>query len=801
MKVPISWLRELVDFDATPEDLAEKLTFSGVEVEGIEKTGSDYTNVVVGEITAITRHPGADRLRLCRVNDGRQEVAVVCGADNFKVGDKAPLARIGAKLANGMVIKETQIRGEISFGMLCAEDELGLSDDHSGIMVLPPDSRAGTPFARIAGEPDTVLDLEITWNRPDCLSMIGIAREAAALYGSRVKLPGVKYPEAGRPVKGYVRVAIKDPELCPRYTARVITDIKQRPSPQWMQRRLSMCGVRPINNVVDITNYVLLECGQPLHAFDCELVRDKQIIVRRASPGEKMKTLDGSLRNLAPEMLVIADAERAVALAGVMGGEGSEINDGTKNVLLESAAFDPASIHGTSAALGLGTESSYRFERGVDVEGVDWASRRATALMVELADAVAAKGVVDAYPNPRKGRKIKCRFGKVRDLIGADISNQKIVSILKSVQLKVEKAGKSDCIVTAPSFRRDLEIEADLVEEIARLNGLDKVPAIPPVAVVVPDAGDSASQAKDRLINDLVSLGLSQVVNYSFTSRELLDLFGGDTEGRRAVLPNPVSSDHGVMRDSLLPQMVETLGRNLARQVSDACFFEAGKVFFKESDRHIGEEERVCIGIMGKKIRPLLDRKRPVSADEVFLWLKGIVQAICRMEHVQDVDFQPLDKSCFRQGYAVLVLINREPCGEMGILSEDIASKWRMIEPVGIAEIREMPVISAVFRQMSIRPLPQYPSVDRDIAMIVPVGMKHEEIVKVIWKSAPGELTKVELFDIFTSKEMGEGFKSVAYALTYMSRKRTLTDEEANSYHQTIKEVLKKELGVQIRES
>ena len=359
MKVPLSWLKEYVDCDVAPEELGDKLTFSGIEVEGIEEVGADYVGMVVGEVTSIAPHPGADRLRLCRVNDGTQEVAVVCGAFNFEVGDKVPFAPAGAKLPDGTKIKRAKIRGEESLGMLCAEDELGISDDHSGIMILPHDVAAGTPLSAVLGPPETVLTLEITWNRPDCLSMIGIAREVAALCGGTLRLPSVDYPESDESVEDYAGVAIEDPQGCPRYTARALSKVVLGASPLWMQRRLTLAGVRPISNVVDITNYVLLECGQPLHAFDHSLLSEGQIVVRRAAEGETMATLDDIERSLTPEMVVIADAERPVALAGIMGGAGTEIREDTKTVLLESASFDPARIHvmGNSAGGEAGREA------------------------------------------------------------------------------------------------------------------------------------------------------------------------------------------------------------------------------------------------------------------------------------------------------------------------------------------------------------------------------------------------------------------------------------------------------------
>jgi len=801
MKVPVSWLKAYVDSEATPEQLAERLTFSGMEVGGIEKIGAHYEGVVVGEILAIDRHPSADRLTICRVHDGQKECRVVCGATNFTVGDKAPFAGVGASLPSGITIRKAKIRGEASEGMLCAEDELAISKDHSGLMLLPRDVRTGTPLNEILGPPDAVIDLEITWNRSDCLCIIGVAREVAALFGSKLKLPSVDFLEAGEPVDALTQVTIDDAVGCPRYTARVLTGATLKPSPFWMQRRLSLCGCRPINNVVDITNYVMLECGQPLHSFDYTLLANHEIIVRRARAGEKMATLDGIDRPITPAELLIADGHRPVAIAGVMGGAGSEIRDETHDVLLESACFDPATIHKTSVRLGLSTEASARFERSVDIGGVDWASRRAAALMVDLAGAVAAQGVVDVYPGQPAARTVTCRYQRTRDLIGVELADDKIASILESLELPMERRNRESCTVRVPTFRPDITLEADLIEEVARIHGLDQVPEAMPQAKVVPDADDAPTRAVMACRANLVGLGLCETMNYSFLSQDLLDTFGVDDAARRVVLPNPVSSDYAVMRNSLVPQMVDSLGRNLSRQVLDAAFFEIGKVFMKDDKGAIKEEDRLCIGLMGKVGRGQLDARRPVDPDEMFLWIKGIVQAICASQHLEGMEFARIEKSGMESGWAVSISLGGRPCGVMGLLAEPIRRKWRLAEPVAVAEMSLRPVLARMSRVPQAKVVPAYPSITRDVAMFVNRDVTHEDVLKVIWKSAPPELTEVKLFDIFVTKVVGEARKSLAYSLIYRSLERTLTDEDANRYHEEIKKSLKSRLGAEIRES
>lgn len=802
MKIPISWLREYVDFDATPEELGARLTFSGIELEGIHSVGSTYDGIIVGEVAHVAPHPGADRLKLCRVNNGVEEVGVVCGADNYKVGDKVPFIPAGCVLPDGTKIKKAKIRGEQSCGMMCAEDELGLSADHSGIMILDSGLAPGTPFSEVMGPPETVLELEVTWNRPDCLSIIGVAREVAALYGTTLKKPAVDLVESDFAAQDAARIIVEDTEGCPRYTARVLRDLKPGPSPLWMQRRLEHCGIRPISNIVDITNYVLLECGQPLHAFDYDrLARGKdiaEVTVRRARSGEKMITLDGLERELDSEMLLITDAGQPVALAGVMGGAGSEIVDETNMVLLESACFCPSSIHLVSSRLGLSTESSHRFERGVDISSVEWASARAAALLVEHAGAKVDKGVIDIYPVPVEPRYVRCRGNRVRNLLGVDVGNEEIVSILESLQIAVVDVDGDDFSAVAPVFRRDLEIEADIIEEIVRMYGLDRIPDIVPRAMIVPSAEDNVSRAFHVCRTNLVGLGLSEIMNYSFVSDTLLSVFGAD-DGSRVRIPNPVSKEHDMLRNSLLPQMVEALGRNSFHQVESARLFEIGRVFFRGGEPAIGEEDRLSIGLMGDVGQSGICLKGTESPERMYLAAKGILEAIFISLHVGDYGFQPVDKLYIQDGTGVSVSINGHICGVMGLLSDKIRSDWRMTGPVAVAEIAIRLLIRAVYERPDIAEVPVYPGISRDMALLVKEHVTHEEIMKVVRKHAPSELTDVKLFDIYTGEGVASGMKSLAYTLVYRSLERTLTDEDANGHHEMLKEALKNELNVEIR--
>ena len=824
MRVPLSWLKEFVNVDASPEELADRLTFSGLEVEGIDVIGSDFKGIVVGEVLCMEPHPQADNLFLCSVHNGQEAVQVVCGAHNFGVGDKVPFAGIGTTLPNGQKIELVKIRGAESRGILCAEDDLGISDDHSGLLILPVDLPAGKRFSELAGPPEPVLVIEVTPNRPDCLSVIGVAREVAALYGKRLKLPSIKFNEAGKSVKSFTTVRVEDTEACPRYTARILSDVSVGPSPLWMRMRLIQCGIRPINNVVDITNYVMLECGQPLHAFDHALLEKGCIVVRRAKPAERIMTLDQEERGLTQEMLLITDAQKAVAVAGVMGGASSGILETTRTVLLESACFKPSVVRKSSRTLGLSTESSYRFEHGVDIQLADWASRRTAALMIELTGAKAARGVIDLFPVKPKERKLVCRFDRVRKLLGMDISDDRISGIFESLMLAVAHRNEKSCAVQVPTFRMDLENEADLIEEVARIHGLDKIPVPAPRCRIVSGAGDELIRAAIRCRSHLVGLGLSEIMNYSFVSEQLLNLFGPEMAGQRVILPRPVSKEYAILRDSLLPQMGETLGRNRSRQVPEAGFFEMGRVFFRKQDKQVTlcEEDRLAIGLMGPVGRYGLNKRKPLTEEDLFLWLKGILESLYGAlsvhgdsieaggRHAGGPTFRPLSGKidlaqafpvcCLEKNREIIIFFDGVPCGILGLLNAAIRKEWRLPEPIAVLEMRLQPVLRQVFETPLVKRPPVYPSVVRDMAIVAERHITHEDIVEAIWNIAPKELTDIELFDIYDIQRVKVGYKSMAYSLTYCSLDRTLTDDEVNTLHTAITAGIRKKIKVEIRE-
>jgi phenylalanyl-tRNA synthetase beta chain len=806
MKVPLSWLREYVEINEPVRQVADRLTFAGIEVEAIHTIGSACDGIVVGEVRDVQKHPNADKLTVCRVFDGRQELQVVCGAPNVKAGGKYPFAPAGVTMPDGTLkIKAARLRGVESSGMLCSEVELLLSEDHSGLMTLDPKWAAGTPLAAVIGPPDTVFELEITPNRPDLLSLIGIARELAAIYGHALKMPdlgGLHAPALGetlrrdRPKAEFTKhITVEDPDGCPRYTARFLANIRIGPSPDWMQQRLQRAGVRAINNVVDITNYVMLETGQPLHAFDQVLLAGGCVAVRRARAGEKMVTLDGVERDLTPDDLLITDAERPVALAGIMGGAGSEVRGETTSVLLESACFKPTVVRTTSRRLGLSTESSYRFERGVDIGGAEWASRRAAQLMAEFAGALVAEDAIDVYPSPRPARKIVCRFDRVRSLVGVGAPNEEIIRTFRALELNVEDESEESCEVRVPSFRGDLESEVDLVEEFARLHGLDNIPSNAPRAQIDPAADDRPARALADLRTRLVGLGLREICNYSLVSEPLLNLFDPGDAPRRILLPKPITADQSVLRTALIPQMVETLGRNRAHQADEAALFEVGRVFLRDAP----EETRLAIGIMGPVGRSGLDIRRAADPEETFLWLKGLWERLAASSRVagatlREAALPGMDRGCE-------IVADGKAAGRLGLVKSAIRKEWRLSDPVAVLEVAADILLRSFGRIAQFSAIPAYPSVERDVALVAGEAVRAEEIERIVRAAAPKELESIRLFDIFRGGSIGAGKRSLAYALTYRSAERTLTDEEVNGYHDGVKAALRKQLSVEIRET
>ena len=801
MKVTLNWLRQYVDFPWSPAELSERLTMLGIEVEGMTELGGDFKGVVVAQVVTREKHPNADKLSLCRVNDGTGERQIVCGAQNFSAGDKVPLILPGASLPakpgeTAFTIKVGKIRGVESQGMMCSPQELGLPDVVDGLLILPNDAQVGQPFATYLGrgESDVVFDLEITPNRPDLNSVLGIAREISALTGNPLRVPVLPALVLNDDISANVIVRVEDPELCPRYTVRLIRGIKIAPSPAWLKSTLERVGVRSINNVVDITNFVMLECGQPLHAFDFGLLRDHTIVVRRAKEGETFVTLDGQTRSLTTQMLMIGDAERGIALAGVMGGQNSEINPQTVDVLLESAYFQPQSIRATSKKLDLRSDASYRFERGADIGICNWASHRAAQLMVDIAGGIITSGMVDVYSQEPKVKTITLRFARTNQLLGLVLSGEVQLQYLKSLGLETVAVDDS-AIVTIPSYRVDLKQEVDLIEEIARLYGVDRIPVTPPKGVVGSNQFDTVFDELSEVRSLLAASGLSEAQGQTLISSKAANLISVESVG----LANPLSVDMNVLRSSLIPGLLDSLSHNLHQFVADVRLFELGKVFTREGEV-VREERRVAIAITGRRLVGFWsgeDREARLDLSD----LKGLLEELLETLGLRGYTCQRR-ATCPSELYleAATLHLGKQTIGEFGQLLPSLAKQYDLRDPVFLAELNLDLLLARRNTNKSFKPLPMFPSIRRDVAMIVPEETSHESILAVVRQVKPAHLEKVELFDVFRGKNVADGSKSVAYAFTYRSSEKTLTDQEINPAHERVIVEFRQKLSATVRE-
>ncbi len=812
MKLPLSWLNEFVKIDdIAPVELAEKLTRAGLQVESIETVGPEALSdfFVVGEVLESVAHPDSDHLHVCKISDGTEVYQVVCGAPNMRAGIKTAFSKIGAVIPNGgFKIKKGKLRGVESFGMCCSSAELNLPEgDHDGIMEFPSETKTGAFLRDVLAleKPETVIEVEVTWNRPDALSVYGLAREFAAILGRELKKPDVSFVESDTPVESEVSVVVEDAQKCPRYTARVVTSVNDGPSPEFMAKRLELCGVRSLGLVVDVTNYVMLELGQPMHAFDYTKLAGRKVVVRTAKDGEAIKTLDGVERKLDGSMLVICDENTPNAIAGIMGGAESEIASRTRSVLLESALFDCASTKFTATKLSLSSESSYRYIRGVDKDLAAFASARAAHLLQKYGDAVLAKGIVDVdnRPQPLNG-DVTLDFERARKLIGIPVSNDTMVSILKSLAIEPRSGastfeGVESVAFGVPSWRYDISLEADLVEEVARMYGLDNIPDAMPSAPSVSALSDAPFKAKSKIRDICLSLGFTEAMHYSFLSSRELDDFDSRASDKRLAIPDPVSAEYAVMRDSLLPQMMYSLGRNASRQIDSAMLFEIGKVFSCEGGTP-SESERISLGFYGPVGREALRRRAAVSEEEALLWLKGAVETLLSRVHAGKLEFVPCEHPAFAKGAALSVKLNGRPIGVMGALSAKMRHPFRLTTQMALCEMDLKPLLKRVDAVGRIVPVPQFPLVRRDVAIVAGSNVTNADVESIIKKNGGKSLTKITLFDIFKSKDM-KSSRSLAYALEFRSAEKTLTDAEVGKAFQQIVDSLKSTTGIEVRES
>ena len=808
MKVTFNWLKQYVDFDWSPQEMVERLTMLGLEVEGVHKVGGEFEGIVVAQILTRDPVPGSDKLSVCKVNDGTTERTIICGAQNHKPGDRVPLILPNFALPmkpgdkEPFVIKERKVFGITSQGMMCSPQELGLPDNIDGLLILPTDAKIGQPFAEFLGRAgsDVVFDLEVTPNRPDLNSVIGIAREIAAFTGNALKVPEIKIQESKGKVEDLVSVKVEDAALCPRYTARVVKGVKIGPSPDWLRQALEKSGVRSINNVVDVTNFVLLETGQPLHAFDYHLIGagaggKPTILVRRAKENEKFKTLDGIERTLTGEMLLIADEQKGIALAGIMGGANTEIADRTTDVLIESAYFTPTNIRRTSKALGLRSESSYRFERGADVGICDWASRRAAQLILETVGGELAGGVVDVYPAPAKPKEITLRFQKTTALLGVTISHAEQISYLTKLGLAVTEQSPGICTFSIPTFRVDLKRDVDLIEEIGRLYGVDKIPATPPRNAIGANAFDAVYDQIAEARRILTALGLNEAQGQTLIAHEEC---GAKIE-EQVGLANPLSSDMDVLRPSLLPGLIHSLQHNVSRKNYDVALFEIGRAFVTR-DGGSKEETHLAIAMTGQRAPGFWSGSERDAKLDIYD-LKGAIEEFLEQFGLRGVTFakRPENTTLFLES-AIILLGGILPLGELGQLPPPLAKRHDLRDPVFLAELNLDQLMARRNPSKSFKPLPQFPAIRRDAAMLVPERTTHDLVLQAVKQSKPANLESVVLFDVFRGKNVPEGQKSLAYAFIYRSSEKTLTDAEVNVTHGKILEAFKSQLQATVRE-
>ena len=801
MRVPYTWLKDFIDIDETAEELANILTNAGIEVEEITSLHPSFQGVVVAEVLSIERHPEAEKLFVTRVRDDSGDYTVVAGINNIRPGDKVPFARPGATLPGDVEIKRATLRGVESAGMLCSAEELGLALNPGvhGILVLDEETPLGLPLAEALYLHDPVLILGLTPNRADCLGLLGVAHEVAALTGKTVQMPNTAagLQKATAPV---AKITINDAALCSRYAGQVIRDVRVGLSPIWMQVRLLQAGVRPISNIVDVTNYVMWEWGQPLHAFDYHTLAEHSIVVRPAIEGESIVTLDDIRRPLTPDMLVIADAERPVAIAGVMGGLETEVTDTTDTVLLESAHFSPVSIRRTGRSLGLYSEAQQRFEKGVDVNGCTQAIRRASRLIELLGAGIVDGEVVDEYVSPQYPRQIRLRPERARKVIGLEISQKEMSSIFHRQGFTVEEG--TQLHVTVPTRRPDLHVEVDLIEEVARITGYDKIATTLPVGVMTQGRLTESQQVIKKVRETMVSCGLSEVINYSFVSPQMADKLQipQDSPFRQAIpIANPLSEEQSVMRTVLTGGLLSTLSYNTNRNQHDLSLFELGAVYLPTS-WPLTElpEERTVLGIaLTGAILGEHWQQKPVPVD--FFTLKGIVEALLSRLTIKQASYQETEIPWCQPGQTAMLMLNGEAAGWFGRIHPDVTDMYDLDKPVYLAELD----IKKIMEQAKLIPeystLPRYPAVLRDIAVVVPDEVSTADVITLIREAGGPLVEAVTLFDLYRGPQIPEGNRSLAFAVTYRDPAKTLSDDVVARQHHAIQDALTERFSASLR--
>ena len=790
MQIPYGWLKELVDFEWSPQELAERLTLSGSEAEVQKLFEGQFDNIVVGQVVELNDIENSDHLKLAVVNSGEEKLQVVCGAPNAAKGQKVVMAKVGAKLQNEFEIKEVKLRGVKSYGMICSERELGITDDHSGIIVLDDDAPVGKPADEFLKLNDSVIKLDLTPNRPDMLSAIGIARDIGCLAGNKVRRPEFKLSEISEKASDYVKVSIDDPDACPRYAARIIKGVKIGPSPWWIKQKLLLCGVRPISNVVDITNLVMLEYGHPLHAFDYNRFDRKEILVRRARDGEKFTTLDETEHTLTPEVLLITDGERAVAAAGVMGGLDSEISDETTDILLESAYFNPITIRKGRLHMGTISESSTRFEKGADPNNVPGAIDRAAWLINEYAGGKLLSGIVDCYPKKITPIKIDFRPDKANSFLGTSIPEKRIRDIFNGLEFGVE--GNGIMKVTVPTFRPDIEREVDLIEEIVRIEGYESVPSSERNLGPLFTHQFEDDILRDEIRRALTTQGFDETYGSGLADPKLMSKL---SDGKPLLkILNPIAEDLAVLQSSLLYSLLKSVSHNISRRNINLQLFEIGKAFHPGNPPD--EREQVGLILTGRTD----DNWYSKSMEFSYYHLKGAIDGLIDSCRIAPMTLIPAEQFVYLKGCSFEIKIDNDLIGYAGQINIELAKALDIKQAVHAAVLDFDKLLAKRRPDMSFKPVPRYPAAPRDLAVVIDETINAGQIEEEIKKVGGDLLEEVKIFDLYRGKQVGEGKKSIAFALQYRSSERSLESKEIIATHNKIAAHLKKHFNAEIRE-
>jgi phenylalanyl-tRNA synthetase beta chain len=810
MRISLGWLKKHVSIKIPVEDLARRLTMAGLEVESVENPLTKYDGFVVGQVVGVKRHPNADKLTVCTINAGKQTLEIVCGAPNVAAGQKVPVALVGAVIPRNQhdtegkpfTLERVKIRGVESNGMICSEYELGVGEDAEGILVLDQQASAGTPLAEYLGPMQTAMEIGLTPNRPDCMSHLGVAREVAVLLGTKLKRPLVRVTESRERADDHASVQIVDVEDCPRYTARVIRGVKIADSPKWMQDALKSVGLRPVNNIVDVTNYVLMELGHPLHAFDCDKLEGKKIVVRRAKDGDSFTTLDGKRRNLRSDTLMICDLRQPVAVAGVMGGANTEISETTRNILLESAYFDPKSIRRTSKYLGLSTDASQRFERGADPNATRYAADRAAQLIQETCGGEILKGAIDVYPRKVLPHVVALRTEKVNEVLGTDLEDKEVIRILDSLEVTLKATRKTKdrkrLLFSIPTFRPDLEREIDLVEEVARVHGYDRIETKMGTILKFPSKPRPIDRS-DTIRDFLVGEGYLEIVTNSLQRKSIAALGGIPA----VEILNPISEDMAALRTSLITGALDVIRHNINHGMKDLKLFEIGNVFRKGSASEKGpyfdayvEEERILIVQTGLANAPGWDRTDR-RAD--FFDLRGTTERLLLKISLDKFRFIYYSTTNTLTEFSVDIEFNGSYVGFLGKLKPDISMSFGVDQEVYIVELLVKPLRENYEGKPTFQSLPKYPPVLRDLAFVVDESVTAAELLESVRSSGGNLLKKIRLFDVYTGDQIERGKKSCAFSLEFLSPDRTLTEEEVEKATQQVIQYVGEKLGARLR--